>query len=182
MAYATSGIPEPMCRDSKSMLDVSALISIAYASPDIPEPMCLASISAPPCFDPNEYEDDTYDLEDEWTARVDIDLDSADTLIVEVIKCPSAPPRVSTGEARARKAAAKVAAKEADLTVWIAAASARREAFVAKACAAETEEKAKAEDDAAKAVVSRTVRSARAHVLRMKRARARQAAAKRCFF
>ena len=141
----------------------------------------LASISAPPCFDLNAYggEDDSFDLEDEWTARVDIDLDS--THIVEVIKCPSAPPRVSTGEARARKAAAKVEA-EADLTAWIAAASARREAFVAKACAAETEEKAKAENDAAKAVVSRTVRSARAHVVRMKRARARQAAAKRCFF
>ena len=138
----------------------------------------LASISAPPCFDLNEYggEDDSFDLEDEWTARVDIDLDS--THIVEVIKCPSAPPRVSTGEARARKAA-----EQADMDAWIAAASARREAFVAKACeAAETEEKAKAEDDAAKAVVSRTVRSARAHVLRMKRARARQAAAKRCFF
>ena len=155
-------------------------------------------------------DEDQYDLEAEsgWIARRDISLDGAETetddedfffdseedifddgavldlepedLDVEVVVaeaeaeavCPGAPPRLTTAMKREVEAAAVAEAE--------AVASRKRSLlpFIARMhvlwAAVEADEKA------AKETVSRTVRSSRAHVARMKKARAVKVS--RCFF
>ena len=162
----------------------------------------LAGIDAPEHGDLNIFgtDEDQYDLEAEsgWIARRDISLDGAETetddedfffdseedifavldleskdLDVEVVVpvCPNAPPRLTTAMKREVEAAAVAEAE--------AVASRKRSLlpFIARMhvlwAAVEADEKA------AKETVSRTVRSSRAHVARMKKARAVKV---RCFF
>ena len=163
----------------------------------------LAGIDAPEHGDLNIFgtDEDQYDLEAEsgWIARRDISLDGAETetddedfffdneedifavldlesedLDVEVVVpvCPNAPPRLTTAMKREVEAAAVAEAE--------AVASRKRSLlpFIARMhvlwAAVEADEKA------AKETVSRTVRSSRAHVARMKKARAVKVS--RCFF
>lgn len=154
----------------------------------------LASISAPPpgCLNAFGGDDDSFDLEVDcgWVPRRDLDANyEEEAKLVEAVDidfcaeeeatvCPSAPRRITTKDARARKAAAK---EESD--AWIAEATAKiaKAAAKKKIAAAAAVAKAK-DDDAAKKTIrgaTRTVRSARAHVARMNRARQQ---AKRCSF
>ena len=164
----------------------------------------LAGIDAPEHGDLNIFgtDEDQYDLEAEsgWIARRDISLDGAETetddedfffdseedifavldlesedLDVEVVVpvCPNAPPRLTTAMKRQVEAAA-VAEAEAE-----AVASRKRSLLPFIKRMHELWAAVEADEKAAKETVSRTVRSARAHVARMKKARGKVS---RCFF